>query len=191
MKTIHPLLVIILILGSCSSDDGTSFTGITMTDEFARPIGDPDPTDWQIDEVWTPQELALFPDVDSDMLNNKGELIDLSGLNKTLFVSPVYPNPNGGNFSFLTPDESFLEGQIIIVNNSYEVITGPFDLESDAILFFSFEVKSLSASFFQSDFIDGGDETVFQSGEIIRMYYYFKFSDSDVYLKGHGDVLFE
>lgn len=189
---ITSIALITLVLLACSSDDGVTFSGITMMDEFANQVGEPDVTDWGIDEVWSEVELSLFPNIESSELNNGGAAIDLSIFQELPSVTPAYPNPTGGNFSFTQFDIDFESAEIIFVNSNYEILLGPFDLQPNSGLTFELEVQSSIASmFFQQTTPIGGNGPKIQSGQIVRMYYYFKMIDSDVYIKGHGDILFQ
>jgi hypothetical protein len=62
------ILIIAVIFGSlisCSKDNDTAdskiyFNGITIMDEMANMLSDPDTTDWTFDDEWTTKEEELF-----------------------------------------------------------------------------------------------------------------------------------
>ncbi len=183
------ICILFIFLTKCSSDDAASFDGITMMDEFANPVGEPDPTDWGIDEIWNSTELSLFSNVDGTKLNNNGEVIEPIDIDVLPQITPVYPNPSAGVIQFRIFEE-LEDGMVVIVDDRYKILVGPIDISSPVTLSFEFDVQSSTASFFQQSAPTSGTATV-SEGQVVRLYYYLKRPNESVYFKGHGDILFQ
>ena len=173
----------------CSSDDDiASFDGITVTNEFAVISGNVDESDWGVDEDWNNQEASLF-ELNVETANNNTN-IDISNFDVHPNLGPAYPNPSGGLVVIQALNIDFNEGELVLVDNRYNAIVGPISITPGSEIQFQIEVRNQMASFFQTVGPSGPTPTV-NSGQILRAYYYFRIEDQNVYLKGHGDILFE
>lgn len=190
-KGIILVTVVLLIISiRCNDDEVATFVGITETNELGVVVGQVDQTDWVLDEVWSDQEIQLFDGVSENSLNNNGTAIDFSQFPSIINQTPVFPNPNRGLFSFNSIDDDFTEGKFVLVDNRYNILIGPISLNAGSSILFEIEVQNQSASFFQSTSPTGSTSTV-TSGQVLRAYYYYRMPNDDVYLKGHGDILFQ
>lgn len=191
--TFLTLLLLVFVLIRCSNDDDVpAFSGITETDRFATITGNIDESDWQLDEVWTNQEAQLFDDVSENALNNNSNTLDFSTLGFSSTLGPAFPNPSNGQVIIQLLDSDFEEGELVIVDNRYNIVLGPASIShSSSGLSINVEVANQSASFFQGTAPEGGANISVSSGQILRVYYYYKLASPAVYLKGHGDILFQ
>ncbi len=78
-----------------------SFQGITFTDPNGAFLGDPDTTDWRLDEVWLPAEAALFPSANTPLCASA----------EGFAIYPAYPNPCGDvlGFGFVSASNAILD----------------------------------------------------------------------------------
>jgi len=82
-------LLSLLILADCKHKEvevpepKIYFTGIVKTSDTGEYLGGGDTTDWRLDDVWTAQETALFPN----------STLPLCAPRDSLEVFPAAPNP--------------------------------------------------------------------------------------------------
>lgn len=160
------LLPFLLAFGACrpepvtpDSDPIPTFTGISPTDFNGAPLGDPDTSDWRLDDVWIPAETALFPSAPAATCTAS------AGFS----VYPAYPNPCGDvvALTFLSQPNALWD--LVLVDGDLKPLRN--------ILAFSATQGANNLQF---------DLSAFPS-DTLRLYYRVRFNDC--LLRGHGDLL--
>lgn len=160
------LLILLATAASCrpepmapEPEPTPAFSGISPTDFNGAALGDPDTTDWRLDDAWLPAEAALFP----------GANTPLCASPEGFTIYPAYPNPCGdvlglgfvsqpqALWDFVLVDEKLVPLRRI---ESFAAATGPNSIQIDL-------------SSFPKD--------------TLRLYYRIR-SEACV-LRGHGDIL--
>ena len=170
MKKYLALLSTAALLSNCKSEDTIPQIdfgpngGITARDNFNRPQGANDPTDWTLDATWNKQEQDLFKDLG----------VELNGpVTGTLSRISAYPNPvEAGQTVLQLESPTAVTCSFVVVNASYQEVlplfTSPAADQSWAV---SLDVSG----------------TNFQQGNLYRIYYVLR-KGTAVYYKGHGDI---
>ena len=193
-KTVlHRFILLLIPLAISCNDPSLNFSGITETNNIGEVIGHVDSSDWLLDERWSQNELALFPDIDKNALNNDGKSVPEDFMSKVLgkgrvglpaeYIGPAYPNPATTGVAVHVSIKESEDRAIVLVDKNFNVLVRMNNFYSVDLIF---DPIIASAAFFQ---IPDESKVEVRAGATYRFYYYFKFSDSDYYLKGHGDIL--
>jgi hypothetical protein len=137
--------------------------GITVRDNFNRPQGATDPTDWTLDGTWNQQEQDLFKDLGLD-LN--------APANGTVSRLSAYPNPVSMQAAFQYEAPVAVTCSFVVVDANYQPVLNRF--------------TSSTASTGQMVLLDVSSSN-FQQGKLYRLYYVMR-NGSALYYKGHGDI---
>lgn len=175
MKAITILLLFcgVVLFIACNDDDTEptpmpmpspiDFNGISPTDANGQAIGNEDPTDWTVNDVWDDRTVALFEDSNRSLCTNSS----------AYEVYPAYANPAQSqvflNYQF--PDS--VDVALRMVDRDYNL------LQSTDINDVFMPGNNLSV-------IRLDDLTI---KDTVRLYY--KIINDDCELRGHGDIVIE
>lgn len=171
------LLISAVLLTDCKKDEGkVVVSGITEVDATGNSLGTVDPNDWNIGDLWTAKEEALFQSL--ELTSAQAYLksvapVDTSSTTNTIKVNPAYPNPFKTIIAF-TVSNKIGSGtfEYVFVNTDLAVLKSGMTN--------SFEVGTTSWAF------DLSDNATFAPNNLYRMYY--KFVVGNVVFRGHGDI---
>ena len=158
------LLLLLTAMAACRPEPVTPdpippFTGTSPTDFNGAALGDPDTSDWRLDDAWFPAEAALFP------AGPTATCPSPSGA----AVFPAYPNPCGDvlSLAFISPSNALWD--MVLVDGDLEPLRR---IES-----FAASPGTNNLQFDLSPF----------PADTLRLYYRMRL-DGCV-LRGHGDVV--
>lgn len=165
--------LVCLIFTSCGDDDESimtkppedpiiSFGSISPTDANGSPLGNEDPSDWNLEDIWETVEERLF--------TRTADLCPSSSENR---IFPAFPNPASDvtGLSFNLSDSSDLE--VKIVDRNYMVLQ---ELEVSNVFGPGGNVVYLN--------LENINIT-----DTVRVYY--KLTRDNCELRGHGDLVMQ
>jgi|GEM_PF-1610955 len=174
MKTLIPItfiLSILLFTISCGDEgppndieDPQVFTfdlsEITPTDANGALLGNPDETDWTLDEEW--------PEIIQDLFEDYNSYEHTCPASNDLIIYPAYPNPGSGVFSISMERPTDSTFDLLLVNQFGAILGESLDITGNNI--------SIST-----------EQLVPEQDSFVRVYYRLTTIDNCAFL-GHGDI---
>ncbi|SDY52726.1 hypothetical protein [Hymenobacter psychrophilus] len=180
MKFFLASLIIIACLSTCQKQDATPTPvpapapvidfgpngGITQRDAIGYPQGDPDPTDWTLDDSWNQQEQDLFKELGFNL-----NTMAISGVKASRVFA--WPNPVGvGQVRVNFESNNPVALSFVVVDAKYRAV---LPLQT-----------SPNLSPYRQYLLDVSGST-FQQGKLYRLYYVL-YDGKVLHYKGHGDI---
>jgi hypothetical protein len=116
------------------------FKGITSTDENGQIIGNPDTTDWRIDDVWSEEEASLFS---SSFDTNCTPSYD--------YQIGVFPNPCNNVFSVFSDQSENTVLEVRLVTDQLQTLLSDNDLQEGVVqlILFDYDIQDTARLYYR------------------------------------------